>query len=154
MSVELSAMAELARRLLLPEQVAIDEVERDHARRRIEDAGRAGLLSRERVNAQKTRLAHARTRGDVRQALGAIPGGAAPSGLVAALRGATGLWFVAVGVQLLIWAMVMVARFQLIEPWWVWTLVSGPFLIGPLWWLTETYYRPERHVAKRPVMHE
>ena len=43
MSVELSEMAGLARRLLQPEQVAIDEVERDHARQRIEAARHAGL---------------------------------------------------------------------------------------------------------------
>lgn len=154
MSVELSEMAGLARRLLQPEQVAIDEVERDHARQRIEAARHAGLLDHERAGEQRARLARARTRGDVRQALGAVPGGAAPSGLVAALRGVSALWFAAVPVQFVIWALVSVLGFHWTEPWWLWTLVSGPFLIGPLWWLTETYYRTERQVARRPAPHE
>src|SRR5262245_49992570 len=142
MNVELSAsaMSGLAQRLLLPEQVAIDEVERDHARQRIEDAGHAGLLGGDRVHAQKVRLAQARTRGDLRQALGAIPGGAAPSGLVAALRGVTGLWLVSVVVQIVVWMLVDLIEFRWIGPWWMWTVITGPVLVGPLWWLVETYY--------------
>ena len=43
------------------------------------------------------------------------------------------LWFAAVPVQFVIWALVSVLGFHWTEPWWLWTLVSGPFLIGPLW---------------------
>jgi hypothetical protein len=34
------------------------------------------------------------------------------------------------------------------EPWWLWSLVTGPFVAGPLLWLTEAYYRPDASGAR------
>lgn len=135
-------MVSLAGRLLRPEQVAIDEAQRDLARVRIQEAGNTGRLSDARADAQLTLLASARTRGDVREALGAVPGGAAPRGLVNALRGVTAVWAGATMVQFAIWVLINLIGVQWTEPWWLWSLVTGPFVVGPLLWLTEAYYRP------------
>jgi hypothetical protein len=133
----------LAGRLLRPEEVAVGQAQRDLARVRIQEARNTGRLGDERADAQLTLLATARTRGDVRAALGAVPGGAAPRGLVGALRGVTAVWAGATMVQFAIWVLVNVIGVQWTEPWWLWSLVTGPFVVGPLLWLTEAYYRPD-----------
>lgn len=142
MNVELREMAALAQHLLRPDQVMIEEDERDHARHRVEAAGYAGSLNEEYAATTLTRVTTARTRGDLRRAMRVIPGGAAPSGLVNALRGASALWLGGTALQFVVWALVSLIGFHWTEPWWLWTLVTGPFVVGPLWWLNETYYRP------------
>jgi hypothetical protein len=92
MNVELREIATLAQRLLRPDQVTLDETERDHARHRVEDAVHAGSLDDERAKTALIHVANARTRGDLRRAMPVVPGGAAPSGLVNALRGVSVLW--------------------------------------------------------------
>jgi hypothetical protein len=142
MNLQAQRTATLAQRLLRPGQVTIEETERDHARRRVQDAVRAGALDEERAATALTRVAAARTRGDVRRAMRAVPGGAAPSILVNALRGVSALWIGGTVVQFAIWVLVSLIGFQWTEPWWLWTLVGGPFAVGPLWYLNETYHRP------------
>ncbi|GAA4511924.1 hypothetical protein GCM10023191_076750 [Actinoallomurus oryzae] len=148
MNVELREIATLTQRLLRPDQVALDETERDHARHRVEDAAYAGSLDDERAKTTLARVANARTRGDLRRAMRVVPGGAAPSGLVNALRGVSALWLAGTAVQFAIWTLISLIGFHWTEPWWLWTLVTGPFVAGPLWWLTETYYRPAPEPAR------
>ncbi|MFB9835971.1 hypothetical protein [Actinoallomurus acaciae] len=148
MNVESHEIAALAQRLLRPDQVALEENERDHARHRVQDAMHAGSLDDERAATALARVATARTRGDLRRAMRVVPGGAAPSGLINALRGVSALWLGGTAVQFAVWALVMLAGLHWTEPWWLWTLVTGPFLVGPLWWLSETYYRPAPAAAR------
>jgi hypothetical protein len=133
---------EVAERLLWPERVAVGEAERDVARLRIAAARDAGRLSAEQAGARIACVAHARTRGDLRTVLGDLPDGTAPRGLVAALRAVTALWAGVVAVEFVVWALIVLIGLQWNEPWWLWALVTGPFAVGPLWWMTETYYRP------------
>ncbi|MGI5225027.1 hypothetical protein [Actinoallomurus sp. CA-142502] len=141
MNVELRDRTALAQRLLHPDQVTLAETERDHARHRVEDAVYAGELGKEHAATALTRVANARTRGDLRRAMGVVPGGAAPSGLVNALRGASAVWLGGTAVQIVVWALITVIGLHLTEPWWLWTLIPGLFVVGPLWWLNETHYR-------------
>jgi hypothetical protein len=132
----------LAERLLWPERVTVGEAERDVARMRLAAARDTGRLSAEQAGARIARVAHARTRGDLREVLGTVPGGAAPRGLVAMLRGVTALWAGVVAVEFVVWALIGLIALRWSEPWWLWALVTGPFAVAPLWWMTETYYRP------------
>jgi len=127
-------------RLLWPERTPLSDADRRRAADRIDDARSTGLLTEEQALRRRAVLPDARTRDDLRDAVGGLPG-TTPAGLLVARRVIAGLWLAVTVIQFDIWLLICLIGWHLINPWWLWTLVGGAIVVGGLWWATESEYR-------------
>lgn len=131
-------------RLLWPDRVPARQAERDEAIAVIERANVEKRLTDEQACWQRAHAERATTRGEIREALGGLPGVVAPKRLVTTLRIATVASLGLSAVNAVIWALICLFSTDLEKPWWLFCVVIGGAIVGALWWVTESYHSAAR----------
>jgi hypothetical protein len=135
-------VAKVLERVVLPERVALRDGERAAAGARLLAVRANGLLGAAELADRQARVAAAVTRGDLRAAVGDVPGAVPPARLVAALRvvgAATLALFLA---QFAVWAVICAVSLSVQSPWWLFSTVPGGIAVAALGWAVESYHRP------------
>ena len=55
----------------------------------------------------------------------------------------TGVWLAVSLVQFVVWTLVCLIGWHLVNPWWIWTVLVGGVVVGGLWWVTGKSGGPE-----------
>jgi hypothetical protein len=140
-------------RLLWPEQLPIDRIDREMAIHAVERAYARGLLDAAVAADARTQINGARTRGELDASLGDVPEAPRPrSGLHTAVRVVAALCLVATGIQLVVWAIIgLVGGWD--TPWWILSGLAGGLAVAGLWWAAEAPRRVARVAHRDLVSH-
>jgi hypothetical protein len=134
----------LATRLLWPERLPVDRVEREIALRAVERSYARGELDAARAGDVRAAVHDARTRAELETAAAGVPGVVrSPGGLTTAVRILTALTVVSTSVQVVVWAAIGVLG-GWDTPWWFWSAVVGSLIVAGLWWAAEWPRRTAR----------
>jgi hypothetical protein len=138
----MSKASEMLGRVVFPERVAVGTGERAAANARLLAARAAGRLTEAELVARQDQLAAAVDRGDLRAALGDVPGAAvAPGRLVAALRVVGAATLALTAAQFTVWLLVCAFSLSLQSPWWLFTTIPGVAATAILAAAVESYHR-------------
>jgi hypothetical protein len=138
----MSKASEMLGRVLFPERVAVGTGERATANARLLAARAAGRLTEAELVARQDQLAAAVDRGDLRAALGDVPGAAvAPGRLVTALRVVGAATLALTAAQFTVWLLVCAFSLSLQSPWWLFTTIPGVAATAILAAAVESYHR-------------
>jgi hypothetical protein len=126
--------------LLMPDQVRLDQTDKQSAAAKLDSAVRQGTLTGPEATDRQDRLDAARTRGELRQVFDGVADAVPPAGLTLALRAVTGVWLVACVVQFVVW--VTMAAFGHFDwPWWLLSDLGLGAIVAVVWWTHESYHR-------------
>ena len=138
----MSKLGDVLGRVVFPERVAVGTGERAAANARLLAARAAGTLSEAELVARQDQLAAAVDRGDLRAAVGDVPGAAvAPGRLVAALRVVGAATLALTAAQFTVWLLICAFSLSVQSPWWLFTTIPGVAATAILAAAVESYHR-------------
>ncbi|HEY3506297.1 MAG TPA: hypothetical protein VGN37_26355 [Actinocatenispora sp.] len=139
-----STATRLTTRLLRPENLPVDRVEKDIAHRAVERAYTRGQVDEKRAGDLRAAVDTAHTRAELDASMAGVPGAVrTPGGLNTAVRIVTALSVVSTVVQVVVWFAIGV-RGGWDTPWWLWSATVGAAIVAGLWWAAEWPRRSAR----------
>lgn len=139
-----STTTRLATRLLRPEHLPVDRVEKGIALRAVERAYTRGQVDGGRAGELRAAVDAARTRAELDAGMAGVPGAVrTPGGLTTAVRIVTALSVLSTSVQVAVWFAIGV-RGGWDTPWWLWSAAVGAAIVAGLWWAAEWPRRSAR----------
>jgi hypothetical protein len=134
------AQASWFKRLFWPDLRAASSSDREIATERIQRAHADGLITEEELRERQDQVPPAQTRAELRPAIKDLPGTTSP-GLLATRQAVTAVWLGVNFIQIVVWVLICVIGLHFANPWWLWSLVGGLIIVGPLWWFADAEFR-------------